>query len=189
MDKGPVFSIANKEAIALALGKCRTADEHAERMIEFFESSFGFNMSIVRRDPFRKHETEDFISIPLTSNPKADYRMVASTFNTSAKYTFIPRVFASWDVTTHRDTRGALIMIPAGMGAIYGMSRFMENGQEACVQFVSRKPIGGLVENGQNFIELSLYHKEWKEGRLTGFATFVDGILDFRHIWTFPATT
>lgn len=123
MDRGPLFPIGGKEVITRSLGSCRTPEEHAAKMIDYYESNFDLDLSRMRADPFVPYDYMGIQVTPYSVHPETDYRIVTSTLNGSASYMNVPITFASWNLTADRDLSGKWGVLPSGKATLYGLYR------------------------------------------------------------------
>lgn len=121
-EKGPPAIIANRSVISNRLRTCRSPEDHAKSMMNYFKS-YGVNLSSLSINPFEVYEDARVSLRPFVNNPAGNYQVLASTFYEYAESTYAPVSFASWIMSAKIDLTGPKGTLPAVYLAIYGMFR------------------------------------------------------------------
>lgn len=121
--KGVSNVVGNESTIASTIGPCLSADDHAEKMFNYFET-FGIDLRSYRESPFRPYESDKFRIVPHVVSPATSYKVTMSSLNGYAQIVNLPIKFADWQLAAKSDLSGPGGEIPAGYQVRIGTMRW-----------------------------------------------------------------
>lgn len=120
---GSADSWAERATVLDNLGECRSPEEHAEKMIEHFQTRYAINLTHIQQNPYVVYDDDDYFLTPNAAQPGKSDIIISGTMFGYTRFMNSPLYFSNWYLMAKKDIATPQGIVKAGNWLHYGMMR------------------------------------------------------------------